>query len=64
MRHLPGRCHQLKGNRAEQFAIDLDGLHRLIFEPANTPVPRKPDGGIDWTLVTAIEIVGVEDYHG
>jgi proteic killer suppression protein len=62
MRQLPGRCHQLKGDHAGQFAIDLDGLNRLIFEPT-APVPRNPDGGIDWSQVTSISIVGVEDYH-
>lgn len=29
---LPGlRCHPLKGNRADQWAINLNGFHRLIF---------------------------------
>lgn len=63
MRQLPGRCHELKWNRAGQFAVSLDGLNRLIFEPANDPIPSKPDGGIDWSQVTSISIVGVEDYH-
>jgi hypothetical protein len=26
-------------------------------------VPRKTDGGIDLTQVTAIEIIGIEDTH-
>lgn len=44
--------------------MDLVGGDRLIFEPADDPVPRKPDGGLDWRLVTAVRILGVEDYHG
>ena len=29
---LPGlRCHQLKGDRRGQWAINLTGFHRLIF---------------------------------
>ena len=64
MRNLPGRCHELKGDRAGQLALDLDHPYRLIFEPAHDPVPAKPDGGLDWTNVTAILVVGVEDYHG
>jgi len=29
---LPGlRCHQLKGNLAGRYAVDLTGFHRLIF---------------------------------
>lgn len=65
MRSLPQvRCHELKGNRAGTLAVDLDHPYRLIFESANEPIPRKPDGGLDWTKVTVIRILAVEDYHG
>ncbi|NCC31001.1 MAG: killer suppression protein [Chloroflexia bacterium] len=64
MRSLPGRCHELKHNRAGQLAIDVRHPYRLIFEPAHEPIPRKDDGGLDWSKVTNIRIVEVEDYHG
>jgi proteic killer suppression protein len=64
MRHFPGRCHELTGDRAGQLALDLDGPYRLIFEPHHNPLPRKDDGGLDWTAVTAITIITIEDYHG
>jgi proteic killer suppression protein len=64
MRTLPGRCHELKGDRAGQLAIDVRHPYRLIFEPANEPLPQKADGGLDWTGVTSIRIIEVEDYHG
>ncbi|MEO5332520.1 MAG: hypothetical protein H7839_10895 [Magnetococcus sp. YQC-5] len=57
------RCHELKGNRARQLSMDLDDPYRLIFEPANDPVPQRSEGGLDWYLVTAITIIGVEDTH-
>jgi plasmid maintenance system killer protein len=60
---FPGRCHELKGNRAGQLSFDLDHPYRLIFEPANDPIPLKADGGLDWRQVTAIRIIGVEDTH-
>lgn len=64
MRTLPqGRCHELKGNRADQLSVDLDNPYRLVFDVANNPIPTKPDGGLDWTRVTAIRILGVEDTH-
>ena len=64
MRTLPqSRCHELKGIRAGQLSVDLDDPYRLIFKVANNPIPTKPDGGLDWTRVTAIEILGVEDTH-
>ena len=43
--------------------MDLDHPYRLIFRPANDPIPKKADGGIDWSAVTIIEILGVEDTH-
>ncbi len=58
------RCHELVGVRAGTLAVDLDHPYRLIFEPANEPIPRKPDGGLDWTAVTTVMILAVEDYHG
>lgn len=62
MRHLPGRCHELRGNRAGQVSVDLDGPYRLLFRSA-PPVPVKSDGGLDWTRVVAIILVGVVDTH-
>lgn len=63
MRSIPGRCHELKGTRSGQLSLDLDHPYRLIFEPANHPVPRKDDGGLDWTRITTVKILGVEDTH-
>lgn len=59
----PARCHELKGKRKGQLAIDLDHPFRLIIEPA-PPKAKKSDGGLDWQKTTAIVVIGVEDYHG
>lgn len=64
MRLLPGRCHELRGDRAGELAVSLDGPYRLIFQPANDPIPTLPDGGLDWSQVTAICIIEVVNYHG
>jgi plasmid maintenance system killer protein len=63
MRLLPGRCHELKGDRAGQISLDLEHPYRLVFEPANDPVPLKRDGGLNWTAITAVRIIGVIDTH-
>lgn len=60
----PARCHELKGDRDGQISVDLDHPYRLLFTVVNDPVPLKPDGGLDWSNVTAIKIIGVEDTHG
>ncbi len=64
MRATPGRCHELVGDRAGTLALDLKHPYRLIFAPAHAPIPRRPDGGLDWAAVTAVQILAVEDYHG
>ncbi len=65
LRTLPQvRCHELTGDRKGQLAVDLKHPYRLVFRPANNPVPLKPDGGLDWSQVTAITILEVVDYHG
>lgn len=60
----PNRCHELKGNKKGQLSVDLDHPYRLLFKPANDPIPTREEGGLDWNKVTAIEIKGVEDTHG
>lgn len=64
MRTLPGRCHELRQDRKGELAVDLRGPYRLVFEPADNPPPTKEDGGLDWSRVTAVRILEVEDYHG
>jgi toxin HigB-1 len=64
MDNVPGNCHPLRADRAGQFAVDLRGPYRLIFEPDHNPVPRLDDGGIDKSRVTKISIKEVDNYHG
>lgn len=59
----PSRCHELTGKEAGQFSVDLDHPYRLLFVPAENPVPKHEDGGIDREQVTAIEITEIKDTH-
>lgn len=62
--NLPAaRCHQLKGNRKGQFAVDLSGGCRLIFEPLGEPEEYMKGAEIDRTKVEAVRILEVTDYH-
>jgi len=63
MKNLPGRCHELKGDRRGQLSLDLDHPWRLIFVPADDPPSLKEDGGIDWQNVRVVKILGIEDTH-
>lgn len=60
---VAGKPHPLKGDRQGQFALSLQGGIRLVFEPANDPVPHKSDGSIDWSSVSAVCIVFIGNYH-
>ena len=60
---VAGRPHPLKGDRVGQFAVDLDGGKRLVFEPDHAPVPLMGDGSIDWSQVSQVCIVFIGDYH-
>jgi proteic killer suppression protein len=64
LRRLPGRCHELDGDRAGQLALDLPDGRRLVFEPTENPHPVKEDGGLDWRRVEAIRVIEIVDYHG
>lgn len=62
--HLPPiRCHELSGNRAHQFSVNLEQPYRLLFVSANSPVPLLENGGIDRNRVTKIEIIEITDTH-
>jgi proteic killer suppression protein len=58
------RCEELKGDRAGQLSVRVHGGFRLVFQPDHDPVPRKPDGGLDWAAVSVIQIRDIENYHG
>lgn len=60
---IAGHPHPLKGDRLGQFALDLHGGKRLVFEPSNKPVPQKADGSTHWAQVTEIRIIFIGDYH-
>lgn len=62
LRNLPGRCHELTGDLAGHLSLDLDGPYRLVFRPT-TPPPPGPGGGLDWSAVDAVTVVGIVDTH-
>ena len=63
--HLPPtRLHELKNDRKGQYSVNLEEPYRLLFIPADDPVPLKEeDGGIDIKNVRSVEIIDIEDTH-
>jgi plasmid maintenance system killer protein len=69
----PERCHELKGDLAGTFSMDLTHPYRLLFRPMNSqqePHDETKDEGEQsdqkarWHSIDAIEVVAVEDTHG
>ena len=63
LRNQPGHFHSLREDKSDWLACDLDGPFRLIFKVADVPVPQSPVGGLDWSKVTHVQILGVLTYH-
>jgi len=59
----PGHFHPLHENKAGWIACHLDEPYRLICEPDHNPLPVLLAGGLDWSQVTRIKILGVLNYH-
>ena len=61
----PERCHELKGDLAGLFSIDLKHPYRLLFRPveANRFADRS-DEQQRWKTITAVDVVAIEDTHG
>lgn len=62
-RHLPGKYHELKGNRKGQWACNLDQPYRLIFEPHETPIPQTEAGQHIRAQIIGVEIIEITNYH-
>ncbi len=57
------RVHELKGDRNEQISVDVKHPYRLLMAPNHADMPRKPDGGLDWTRITQVTVLGIADTH-
>lgn len=61
----PERCHELQGDLAGTFSIDVEQPYRLLFVPVEEEVqPDRSDEQKRWASITAIEILSIGDTHG
>ena len=56
-------CHELSGKSKGCLSVNLKFPYRLKFEPADNPIPKKPDGGLDWSQIRTVRILRVENTH-
>ena len=61
IKNIPAvRLHRLKGDRADEFAVDLVHPFRLVFIPIGIAEAEYSE----LRNITAARIENVEDYHG
>ena len=60
LKGVPGRYHELTGNRAGQWACDLDQPYRLIFKSTN----KGPAAQIVWANERIAKMLEIVNYHG
>jgi proteic killer suppression protein len=63
LRYLPGKWHELTGDRKGQWACDLDQPYRLLFEPGEKPIPTDENGKYIWIEIKSAEVIEITNYH-
>jgi len=63
LQYLPGNYHQLRNDRKDQWACDLDQPYRLIFMPGESPVPKDQHGKQILSEIHIVEILEIINYH-
>jgi proteic killer suppression protein len=43
--------------------VDAKHPYRLILVCNHEETPRKPDGGLDWTRITEVQLIEIADTH-
>jgi toxin HigB-1 len=61
--NLPGRFHQLTGDRSDQWSCDLDHPYRLVFEPTSVSIPKDSSGRQILSEITSLRIIEITNYH-
>jgi len=56
-------AHELTGDLKGHISLDLKHPKRMIVRPTNNPIPTLSDGGLDWDLITELEILYIGDTH-
>ncbi len=64
LRAMPGKFHELTGDRKGQWAASLDANYRLVLEPMHEVIYSDDGSGrIDWAKSTIAVILEIVDYH-
>lgn len=58
-----GKHHSLVEDRKGQFSCSLSGNVRLIYEPADDPLPLDENKMLVYSDVQSVVIIEIKDYH-
>lgn len=65
VRDLPaGEPRIVDAGHSECMVINLDRMRRLVFAANHIKNPTAADGSVDWTRVSRIKILRIEEGHG
>jgi plasmid maintenance system killer protein len=60
----PERCHELIGDLAGMFSVDVKQPYRLLFKPIEEAVPDdRADEKKRWESITSIDVLAIENTH-
>src|SRR5438874_5088984 len=60
----PERCHELIGDLAGVFSVDVKQPYRLLFKPIEEEPPNdRSDEKKRWESITSIDIYALENTH-
>jgi len=60
----PERCHELIGELAGTFSVDLKQPYRLLFKPIEEAPPKdRSDEKKRWESITSIDVLAIENTH-
>lgn len=60
----PERVHELTGDLAGTFSVDVKQPYRLLFRPLDEPSDPPENQQERWKLIKRIELLSIEDTHG
>src|SRR2546430_8317561 len=60
----PERCHELIGELAGTFSVDVKQPYRLLFKPIEEAPPKdRSDEKKRWESITSIDILAIVNTH-
>src|SRR3954470_19366811 len=60
----PERCHELIGELAGTFSVDVKQPYRLLFKPIEEAPPQdRSDEKKRWESITSIDVYAIENTH-